>query len=102
MFALDGVPLMAHTLTVLLVLGLMSIACIGAFAKKQRLLSLGLLLLSFSGFLWAGWSTYPYLHSELYELSPFLSRWFVPLLNLLEAAGWGCVLVSIFKLPKPA
>ena len=102
MFALDGAPLMAHTLTALLVLGLMSIACIGAFAKKQRLLSLGLLLLSFSGFLWAGWSTYPFLQSELYELSPFLSRWFVPLLNLLEAAGWGCVLVSIFKLPKPA
>jgi hypothetical protein len=98
MFHLDGWPLMAHALTVLLALGLMSFACIGAFAKKQRLLSLGFLLLSFAGFLWAGWSTYPFLQSELYELSPFLSWWFVPLLNLLEAAGWGCVLVSVFKM----
>jgi hypothetical protein len=102
MFHLDGAPLMAHTLTVLLALGLMSFACIGAFAKKQRLLSLGFLLLSFAGFLWAGWSTYSHLQFKLSDMSPFLSMWFVPLLNILQAAGWGCVLVGVFKLPKPA
>ena len=101
MFHLDGAPLIAHILTLFLALGLISIACIGAFAKKQRLLSLGFLLVSFAGFLWAGWSTFPHLQSELYELSPFLSWWFVPLLNLLQAAGWGCVVVSVFKM-KPS
>ena len=102
MFHLDGWPLMAHALTVLLVMGLISFACIGAYAKKQRLLSLGLLLLSISGYLWAGWSSYPFLQSKLSETSPFLSMWFMPLLNILQAAGWGCVLVGVFKLPKPA
>ena len=102
MFHLDGMPLMAHTLTVLLVMGLISMACISAFAKKQRLLGLGLLLLSVSGYLWAGYSSYVHLQFALSDLSPFLSRMFVPLLNLLQAAGWGCVLCSIFKSPKPA
>lgn len=103
MFFLEGVPLIAHFLSALLVLGLISIACIGAYAKKRRLLSLGLLLLSFSGGLWVLWSGFPdhFFHSTFYELSPSLSYWFVPLLNLLEAAGWGCVLVGVFKLPKP-
>ena len=102
MFHLDGWPLMAHTLTVLLVMGLITIACISAFAKKQRLLGLGLLLLSVSGYLWAGWSTYPDLQFKLSDMSPFLSMWFMPLLNILQAAGWSCVVISIFKLPKPA
>ncbi len=100
MVYLDGMPLMAHALTVLLVMGLITIACISAFAKKQRLLGLGLLLLSVSGYLWGGWSTYPFLQSELSDLSPFLSRWFIPLLDILQAAGWGCVVISVFRLPK--
>jgi len=24
----------------------------------------------------------------------------MPLLNLLQAAGWGCLVISVFKLPK--
>ena len=100
MFHLDGWPLMAHALTVLLVMGLITTACISAFAKKQRLLGLGLLLLSVSGYLWAGWSSYPFLQSELSDLSPFLSRWFMPLLDIFQAAGWGCVVISVFRLPK--
>jgi len=93
---------MAHALMNLLVLGLMLFACIVAFAKKQRLLCLGLLLLSLSGFFWAGLTTYPYIQSELAEAIPSLYIWFLPILGLIQAAGWSCVLFSVFKLPKAA
>jgi len=100
MFYLDGAPLMVHALLNVLLLGLMLFACIGAFVKKQRFLGLGLLILSLSGFLWAGSTTYPILLSELSKASPSLYTWFMPLLNLLQAAGWGCLVISVFKLPK--
>ena len=102
MIHLDGAPQMVHALMSLLVLGLMFFVCIVAFAQKQRLLCLGLFLLFFSGLLWAGLTTYPYLQSELAEASPSLYRWFVPISDLIQAAGWGCLALTLFKSPKPA
>ena len=93
---------MVHALMSLLVLGLMLFACISAFAKKQRPLSLGLSLLFLSVFLWAGLTTYPSLQAQLAEASPFLYRWFVPISDLIQAAGWGCLALTLFKSPKSA
>ena len=101
MFPVDGAPLMVHSLMTLMVLGLMLFACIGAFSKKRRLLFVGLLLLSLCGFVWAAMTTYPFLHSELAEWSPSLYWWLLPILDLVQAAGWGCVLVSVFKMRAP-
>ena len=95
----SGAPFIAHIFSLLLVIALISIACIGAFAKKARLLSLGLFMVSVASILWFYWSCFNYpADTEFWE---FMYMWFVPLLNLLEAAGWGCVLVGVFKLPKP-
>ena len=102
MIHLDGAPLMVHALINILVLSLMLFACIGACAKKQRLLYPGLLLLSISGFLWAALTTYPSLQAQLAEASPFLYRWFVPISDLIQAAGWGCLALTLFKSPKSA
>ena len=101
MFPIDGAPLMVHSLMNLVVLGLMLFACIGAFVKKRRLLCVGLLLLSLCGFVWAAMTTYPSLHTQLAEWSPSLSWWLVPILDLVQAAGWGCLVISVFKM-KPS